>query len=85
MIDVSRYSQYFERMVKNNGVPNLTEKDFRRYMNIVYLEGYYSALRELGTAKEYNSIEVYKNNKLLYTLTKGLPPEKLYFKMTNNR
>ena len=74
-----QYTNYFALSVKHNGVPNLDEYQFKRYMNIIHLEG---VLKEkVKNMDRKNFLSVFNEGKKLTNLTGNQPPEQLLKEM----
>ncbi|QCX40128.1 hypothetical protein FF125_17365 [Aureibaculum algae] len=75
------YTAYFSITVKNIGVPNLNTNQFRRFMNIINIEGRILELESLN----FNSPVIFKNVQLKKTtlekLTNGKIPQDLLKEM----
>lgn len=79
------YARYFAAITKNNGQPNLSTDQFRRMMNIVYLEGVIDGIRKI---KKKSTEEPYKYDMLIFeqetvlkNLTCNLEPKQLLTEM----
>ena len=78
-----KYTKYFSGIISQYGRPNLTEEQFRKFMNIVHLEGRLEGINSIkrgliGSKEEHRfDMEYYKVNKLLTELTGNLPPLEL--------
>ena len=82
-----KYTKYFSGIINEYGAPNLTEEQFRKFMNIVHLEGKLEGIdtirRILKDAKEEHrfDLEYFNVNKKLTDLTGNLPPKELKEKL----
>ena len=77
------YTRYFSGIINQYGRPNLSDAQFRKFMNIVHLEGRIAgintikrALKDTHEAHRFD-VEHYNVSKKLTELTGNLPPEKL--------
>ena len=80
-----RYTNYFSSLVKEQGPPHLNPDQFRRMMNIVFLEGTIAGMerikaREKSQAFRYDML-IFKQNKTLAQLTGNLHPSRLIREM----
>jgi hypothetical protein len=57
------YTRYFASVTKENGQPNLNPDQFRRLMNIVFVEGTLSGMTKI---KEMDKTEYFKYDTLIY-------------------
>ncbi len=82
-----KYTKYFSGIINQYGRPNLTDDQFRKFMNIVHLEGRLEGIdsikRSLEGSKEANrfDMEYYRVNRKLTDLTGNLPPQELKEKL----
>lgn len=79
------YANYFSSITKDNGPPNLSTDQFRRMMNIIYLEGVINGIKrikekEAGQSYKYD-IVIYKHTSVLAQLTSNLKPNLLLREM----
>lgn len=79
------YSNYFSSVTKDNGQPNLSADQFRRMMNIVYIEGVINGIKyikkkEKGQPFKYDVI-IFKHDSVLKELTGSLKPNLLLKEM----
>ena len=78
-----KYTKYFSGIISEHGAPNLTDEQFRKFMNIVHLEGRIEGIdtirRTLKGTKEGHrfDIEYFNVSKKLTDLTGKLPPKEL--------
>jgi len=85
-----KYSYYFGEITKEKGQLNLSSKQFRRMMNIVFLEGVISGLNRIrktfkGTDQFYKyDIIIFKEDKKLTELTGNVAPGFLLEEMIKN-
>ena len=76
-----RYTNYFSLVIKENGIPHLSPKTFRKMMNIVFLEGKLSGMRKLkevykGTDQYYKyDMLMFSSHKKLVELTQNTEPK----------
>ncbi len=81
------YTKYFSGIINQYGRPNLTDDQFRKFMNIVHLEGRLEGInsikRKLIDTKEEHrfDMEYFSVNKRLTELTGNLPPQELKDKL----
>jgi hypothetical protein len=73
-----KYTSYFSRLLKSQGIPHLSADAFALYMNIVHLEGRIAQLEELSRQTKN------EDTKFALKLQKGLLEEKI-MKLTNHR
>ena len=77
------YTKYFSAIINQCGRPNLSDTQFKKFMNIVHLEGRIAGIntikRSLKDTREAHRFDVehYNVSKKLTELTGNLPPEKL--------
>jgi len=57
------YTRYFASVTKENGQPNLNPDQFRRLMNIVFVEGVLSGMTKI---KEMDKTEYFKYDTLIF-------------------
>lgn len=79
------YSNYFSSVTKDNGPPNLSTDQYRRMMNIIYIEGVINGIKrikekEKGQLFKYDVI-IYKHVAVLKDLTGNLKPYPLLKEM----
>lgn len=79
------YANYFSALTKDNGQPNLSPDQFRRMMNIVYIEGVIQGIKrikekETGQIFKYD-ILIFKHDSVLTELTGNLKPNDLMREM----
>jgi len=73
-----KYTSYFSSVIKAQGQPHLSDYQFRRMMNIVYLESYISALDFLQKKeghRRYEMLKFKKHKKLVFNTTNMEPKE----------
>lgn len=84
-----KYSSYFSSVTKENGQPNLNPEQFKRLMNITFVEG---VLQGLKKAKEHYKDSpyyykfdtfIFKYDMSLAQLTGNLVPKDLLREMYN--
>ena len=66
-----QYTKHFSFIVKENGQPQLSSEQFRRVMNIVFLEGVISGLRKVKESNK-NTDQFYKYDMLIFREEKRL-------------
>jgi len=77
---MNNYSKYFGQLTKTHGIPQLTEDQFLRMMNIVYLEGMQARIQCVRTKLKANQeihefdMQVFWVGKKLTGLTGNLKP-----------
>ena len=82
-----QYTKYFSFMVKENGQPNFDNYQFRRMMNIIYLEGVINGLNKVKRANKDTDhfykydIIIHKEEIKLTEQTGNLKPELLFKEM----
>lgn len=82
-----KYTKYFSGIINQYGRPNLTDDQFRKFMNIVHLEGRIEGINSIkrtlkGTKEEYRfDMEYFKISKKLTELTGNLSPQELKEKL----
>lgn len=82
-----KYTENFAEIVKENGVPNLNTYQFKRFMNIIHLEGdlkRFRAFKEsLKDTNQYHKYDlgIFKVQKKLTELTGNISPELLIIEM----
>jgi hypothetical protein len=74
-----QYTKYLAEKVNESGMPNFTQAGFKKYMNVIYLEGklagFHDAKKLTRPAELHKyDMEVFKVNKLLTKLTGNLDP-----------
>jgi len=79
------YANYFSAVTKDNGQPNLNPDQFRRMMNIVYIEGVINGIKrikekETGQYFKYDVL-IFKHGSVLTELTGNLKPNLLLREM----
>lgn len=81
------YSKYFGTLVKENGVPQLSESSFKRMMNIAYLEGRKEGLLKAklmlrpDQGKTMFDLEIMKVNRSITDQTGNIAPNELFDRM----
>ena len=81
------YAKYFGEIVKNNGQPRLSDSEYRRLMNVIYLNGRLQGMQYLRTKLRLKSssdpfdMDVYIVSKKLTELTGNLEPAELLKEM----
>lgn len=79
------YANYFSAVTKDNGQPNLNADQFRRMMNIIYIEGVINGIKrikekEIGQYFKYDVL-IFKHDAVLTELTGNLKPNLLLREM----
>jgi hypothetical protein len=84
-----QYTKHFSFLAKENGQPQLTSVQFRRMMNIIYLEGVVYGLKKVKDANK-NTDQFYKYDMLilkeqikLTEITGNVKPVELIKEMMN--
>ena len=78
-----KYTKYFSGLIVHHGRPNLSDDQFKRFMNIVHLEGRIEGINSIkrilqGTKEAHRfDMEYFKVQKLLTQLTGNVTPEEL--------
>jgi len=78
-----KYTKYFSGIINQYGRPNLSKDQFKKFMNIVHLEGRLEGLnsikRTLEGSKDAHrfNMEYYRVNRQLTDLTGNLTPQEL--------
>lgn len=86
-----KYTKYFAFITKENGVPNLSEYQFRKMMNIVHLEGEVNGMKylkeKLINTKGFNKYDIFifKKETHITDLTGNLEPSELVKEMFEYR
>ena len=79
------YSNYFSSFTKDNGPPNLNPDQFRRLMNIIYLEGVITGIKRIKDKEKTQpfkyDILIFKHDNVLTDLTGNLNPRELLREM----
>ena len=79
------YSNYFSSATKQNGPPNLNAEQFRRMMNIVFIEGILQGVARVKSQEKEEEhrydLLIYSQNNKLAGLTRNLKPEELMVEM----
>ena len=82
-----QYTKHFSFLAKENGQPQLTSVQFRRVMNIIYLEGVIHGLNKVKESHKdtdqfykYDML-IFKEEKQLVELTGNLNPDILLKEM----
>ena len=80
-----RYTNYFSSLVKEQGPPHLNPDQYRRMMNIVFLEGMIAGMekikiKEKSEVFKYDML-IFKQNQVLTQLTGNLNPSRLIREM----
>ena len=80
-----RYTNYFSSTVKEQGPPHLNPDQFRRMMNIVFLEGIIAGMEKIKNKDKTQVFKydmlIFKQNQLLTKLTGNLRPNQLIREM----
>lgn len=79
------YANYFSSVTKDNGQPNLSADQFRRMMNIIYIEGVINGIKRIKEkeTEQYFKYDVLilKHDAVLTQLTCNLKPNLLLREM----
>ena len=82
---IMNYANYFSTITKDNGQPNLSPDQFRRMMNIIYIEGVIQGIKRIKkkeTAQSFKyDILIFKHDSVLTELTGNLKPLELMREM----
>ncbi len=80
-----RYTSYFASLIKEQGPPHLNPDQFRRMMNIVFLEGLIAGMEKIKVKDKSQAFKydilIFKQNKILSELTGNLDPSSLMREM----
>lgn len=80
-----RYTNYFSSKVKEQGPPHLNPDQFRRMMNIVFLEGIIAGMEKIKNKDKTQVFKydmlIFKQNQVLTKLTGNLRPNQLIREM----
>lgn len=79
------YTNYFSSVVKQQGPPNLNPDQYRRMMNIVFVEGMIQGIKkikekEMSALFKYDMM-IFRHQKTLTGLTGNLHPKELIREM----
>jgi hypothetical protein len=79
------YTNYFSSLIKEQGPPNLNPDQFRRMMNIVFVEGIIVGMQRIKEKEKtmvfrYDML-IFKHQKVLTDLTGNLQPRELVREM----
>ena len=76
-----RYTNYFSSLVKEQGPPHLNPDQFKRMMNIVFLEGIIAGMEKIKVKEKSQTFKydmlIFKQNQVLTQLTGNLHPSQL--------
>lgn len=78
-----KYTKYFSGIINQYGRPNLSKDQFKKFMNIVHLEGRLEGLNSIKRTLEGSKdahrfdMEYYRVNRQLTDLTGNLTPQEL--------
>jgi len=80
-----RYTNYFSSLVKEQGPPHLNPEQFKRMMNVVFLEGIIAGMekikiKEKSQVFKYDML-IFRQNQVLTQLTGNLHPSQLIREM----
>ena len=84
-----KYSSYFSSIISENGQPNLNAEQFKRMMNITFIEGVtqgVSKIKEQYKDSQYYykfDTIIFKHDLVLTKLTGNLKPKELLREMYN--
>lgn len=80
-----RYTNYFSSLVKEQGPPHLNPDQFKRMMNIVFLEGMIAGMEKIKVKEKSQTFKydmlIFKQNQVLTELTGNLEPNRLIREM----
>jgi hypothetical protein len=80
-----RYTNYFSSLVKEQGPPHLNSDQFKRMMNIVFLEGMIAGMEKIKVKEKSQTFKydmlIFKQNQVLTQLTGNLHPSGLIREM----
>lgn len=80
-----RYTNFFSSLVKEQGPPHLNPDQFKRMMNIVFLEGMIAGMEKIKVKEKSQTFKydmlIFKQNQLLTKLTGNLRPNQLIREM----
>ena len=80
-----RYTNYFSSLVKEQGPPHLNPDQFKRMMNIVFLEGMIAGMEKIRITEKSQTFKydmlIFKQNQVLTQLTGNLHPSQLIREM----
>mgnify|MGYP001595823129 FL=1 len=80
-----RYTNYFSTLVKEQGPPHLNPDQFKRMMNIVFLEGVIAGMEKIKVKEKSQTFKydmlIFKQNQVLTQLTGNLHPRGLIREM----
>ena len=80
-----QYTNYFSSLVREQGPPHLNTEQFRRMMNIVFLEGMIAGIEKIKVKEKSQTFKydmlIFKQNKRLAQLTGNLQPGQLIREM----
>ncbi len=74
------YTKYFSGFTKQNGQPNLSPEQFRRLMNIIFVEGSIQGMNQIKEGFK-NETLLFKQDAVLTDLTRSLTPQELVREM----
>ncbi len=78
------YTNYFASKVNNEGVPKIGVMQFKKMMNIIFLEGKIEGIYQehrKNTEAPNTNIDAYELSQQIKELTGGLSPKDLYIQM----
>jgi len=82
-----KYTDYLAQMVQTSGAPNFTEEQFKKVMNVVFLEGQLKAIQGMREQAKKTSephrydIIFFSVDKKLTTITGNIEPSILFRKL----
>ncbi|MBD3637219.1 MAG: hypothetical protein HUJ25_07710 [Crocinitomicaceae bacterium] len=83
-----RHTKYFSEIVRNQGVPNLSQGSFQTFMNIVHLEGQIEGLKKARKIEKESpgrfDLEIFKIQDSIAELTGGLEPKELMIRLVKS-
>jgi hypothetical protein len=83
------YAKYFGNLVKERGQPNLSDNQYRRMMNIVFLDGMLAGIDDIrkplaGTREAHKyDMDYFRIDRKLTEITGNLEPRALLDEMLN--
>ncbi len=78
------YTKYFSGFTKQNGQPNLSPDQFKRMMNIIFVEGILQGINQIKTKEKQAfrfDILLFNQDTVLTDLTGNLSPKELVREM----
>ena len=80
-----KYTKYFSIIISSKGQPHLSDYQYQRFMNIVFVEGVIEGLQKANKQLNNRSFDIliFKYQKKLTDLTGHLKPEQLIKEMVS--